>query len=224
MTGSVFRRAGTLLMLGLPGAGKGTQAHEISQEFGVPAISTGVMLRDAVHQHTPLGLKARPIMESGQFVPDALVSSLVEERTAKPDCAHGFILDGFPRNLDQAAFLDQLLRVRELAPALALYIHVDPDVLFKRLAGRRECPTCGAVYNVYLSPALRQGLCDRDGSDLIQRKDDCAETIRMRFSEFESQTRPVITHYREQGALYTVEGNREPHSVTEEIFRLLRSC
>jgi adenylate kinase len=221
-SGSAFSKSRALAILGLPGAGKGTQAREISREFGVPEISTGAMLREAVNQRTPLGLAARPIMESGKLVPDDLVCSLVEERTANPGCARGFVLDGFPRNLEQASFLDQLLQARNWGTVLALYIHVDAESLFKRLAGRQECPACGSLYNIYLNPPRRAGFCDKDGSRLVQRKDDSEDTIRRRFGEFECQTRPVIQRYRDRGLLCEVDGNLEPRSVTQQIFRFLR--
>jgi adenylate kinase len=211
-------------MLGMPGAGKGTQATEISREFGVPEISTGAMLREAVEQRTPVGLAVQEVMESGQLVPDRLVCALVEERTARRDCARGFILDGFPRDLEQASFLDELLQSRNWGNVLALYIRVDPELLFTRLTGRLECPRCGSIYNVYLNPPKSPGVCDKDGSGLIHRKDDSEDSIRRRFSEFESQTRPVIERYRSRNLLHEVDGNREPRSITEEIFQLLRQA
>jgi adenylate kinase len=219
---TLFARSRALVMLGLPGAGKGTQGRETSREFHVPEISTGAMLRDAVSRQTQLGLTARSLMESGQLVPDQLVCSLVEERTLKPDCAGGFILDGFPRNLEQASFLDHLVQDRKWGNVQALYIHVDPATLWKRLVGRRECPVCGSLYNIYLNPPRRPGLCDRDGAGLIQRKDDSEEAIRRRFNEFECQTRPVIERYRERNLLHEVNGNGEPRSVTVQIFRFIR--
>jgi adenylate kinase len=221
---STFAKSRALVMLGMPGAGKGTQATQIASEFGVPEISTGAMLREAVEQKTPLGLAAQSIMEAGQLVPDDLVCALVEERTARADCAHGFILDGFPRDLNQASFLDHLVQARNWGSVLALYIHVDPQLLFKRLTGRRECPTCGTIYNVYLNPPRAAGICDKDGSRLIRRKDDSEDAIRRRFSEFESQTRPVIEWYRSRNLLHEVDGNRDPKSVTEEVFQLLRQA
>lgn len=209
-------------MLGLPGAGKGTQARAVSGEFGVPSISTGAMLRDAVDQKTQVGQSASPIMESGQLVPDRLVCDLVEERIANPDCERGFVLDGFPRNVHQGLFLDRLLEARGWGTVLALFIQVDSEALFKRLAGRQECPTCGTIFNIYLNPPRWAGVCDKDGSRLIQRKDDSEETVRRRFNEFESQTRPLIERYRSRDLLREVDGNGEPRSVTQQIFRFLR--
>jgi adenylate kinase len=211
-----------LVMLGMPGAGKGTQARELSREFGVPEISTGAILREAVEHETPLGLAVRPIMESGDLVPDRLVAALVEERIGKSDCVCGFVLDGFPRNVDQASMLDQLLQDRNCGSVLAIYLQVDPGVLFKRLTGRRECPRCGSIYNIYLNPPREAEVCDKDGARLIQRKDDSEEVIRNRFREFESQTRPLIEQYRDRNLLYEVDGGREPGSVTEQIIRFLR--
>jgi adenylate kinase len=217
-----FSKSRALVMLGMPGAGKGTQAREISREFGVPEISTGAILREAVEQRTPLGLAVQPIIDSGDLVPDQLVTALVEERIGKPDCVRGFVLDGFPRNLDQAAILDQMLQARNWGTVQAIYIHVDPGVLFKRLTGRRECPRCSLIYNIYLNPPREPGVCDKDGTPLIQRKDDSEEVIRNRFKEFESQTRPLIEQYRSRNLLYEVDGSGEQRSVTEQIFRLLR--
>ena len=219
---SAISKARALVMLGMPGAGKGTQAREISQEFGIPEISTGAILREAVDHKTPMGLAVRPIIEAGDLVPDSLVAALVEERIGKPDCARGFVLDGFPRNLDQASILDQLLQARKWGNVLALYIRVDPGLLFKRLTGRRECPRCGRIYNIYLNPPREAGVCDQDGARLIHRKDDSEEVIRNRFKEFESQTLPLIEQYRNRKLLFEVDGSGEPRSITERIFRLLR--
>ncbi len=211
-----------MLMLGLPGAGKGTQARAVSEEFDIPEISTGSMLRDAVKWQTALGVAAQPIMESGRLVPDSLVCGLVEERIGRTDCDRGFILDGFPRNLEQAAFLRRLLRAKGCGMALALLIRVDPGLLLKRLAGRQVCPLCGSIYNVYLNPPLRAGFCDRDGSALTQRPDDSEEAVCKRLKEFEAQTQPLIDYYRGVGVLREVDGSAEAAEVTREIFRILR--
>jgi adenylate kinase len=219
---STFSSAHALLMLGLPGAGKGTQALEVSREFGIPAISTGAMLRDAVNQRTSLGVTAQPIMESGGLVPDDLVCALVEERVSHPDCDGGFILDGFPRNLEQAAFLERLLAAKGWGMPLALYIRVDPTLLFKRLTGRRVCPVCGTNYNIYFNPPRREGLCDREGARLTQRPDDNEEAVAKRLKEFEAQTQPLIEHYRESGLLRDINGDGEAAEVTREVFRILR--
>jgi adenylate kinase len=211
-----------VVMLGPPGAGKGTQARQISQKFGMPDISTGEILRDAVNAKTALGVKAQPIMEAGQLVPDNLMSAVVEERISKPDCAGGFILDGFPRNLEQAAFLDRTLARKGCADVLALYINVRPDVLVKRLSGRQVCPVCGTVYNREGNPPRTPGVCDRDGAALTQRKDDAPEVVLERLKEFERQTQPVIGHYRAQNVLREVDGNLGPQAVTEQVFSLFK--
>lgn len=219
---NAFAQYHALVLLGMPGAGKGTQAGEISAKFGVPEISTGAMLREAVERRTSLGLTAQEAMEAGKLVPDELVCALVEERTTRPDCARGFILDGFPRNLEQASFLDQSFKTRNWGTVLALYIRVDPHVLFRRVTGRLECPTCGSIYNIYLNPPQRAEICDKDGSRLIRRKDDSEDAFHRRLREFECQTQPVIERYRHQNVLCEVDGNRDPKSVTKEVFRLLR--
>lgn len=180
------------------------------------------MLRDAVNHRTALGLTAQPIMESGGLVPDSLVCGLVEERINRADCERGFILDGFPRNLDQAVFLERLLQAKGCGRALALYIRVDPAMLFKRLAGRQVCAVCGSSYNVYFNPPLKAGRCDRDGSRLTHRPDDNEEAVAKRLKEFEAQTQPLIGHYRDAGVLREVDGSAGAADVTQEIFRVLR--
>lgn len=210
-----------LLLMGPPGAGKGTQSRAIGRAFGIPEISTGAMLREAVRRGTPLGLASQSTMEAGCLVSDNVVCGLIELRTAEPDCQRGFIVDGFPRNLPQAVFLDGLLLTRGKPKALALNIRVDRDVLMKRLAGRRECPVCGTAYNVYMSPLQCPGLCDADGADLIQRPDDREEVVQRRLEEYDRQTKPLIERYRSLGLLREVDGNGSPEGVTAAIFSIL---
>ncbi|MGH9398617.1 MAG: adenylate kinase [Terriglobia bacterium] len=210
-----------LLLVGPPGAGKGTQSRAIGKAFAIPEISTGEMLRDAVRHGTLLGVASQSTMESGGLVPDEVVCKLIDQRTAEPDCQRGFIVDGFPRNLNQAVFLDRLLLARDAGKALALNIRVDQDILLKRLAGRRECPVCRTAYNIVLNPPQRQGVCDKDGGVLIQRRDDSEEAIRRRLQEYERQTEPLIQHYRDLGLLKEVDGNGSSADVTAAIFKIL---
>jgi adenylate kinase len=213
-----------LIFLGAPGAGKGTQAREVSKEFGIPQISTGDMLRAARDKGTPLGLAAKAKMEAGQLVPDDVVCGIVAERIAEPDCARGFILDGFPRTIPQAQFVDQTLEKQGRGRPLVINIAVDLDVLMKRLTGRRTCATCGEIYNVYFSPPQKDGVCDKDGGALTQRADDNEATIRERLVAYENQTRPLIDYYRAKGLLHDVEGNRDPETIARELIAFLKSA
>ncbi|MGH9327629.1 MAG: adenylate kinase [Terriglobia bacterium] len=214
-------KARALVMLGPPGAGKGTQSRAVAGEFRIPDISTGEMLREAVREKTALGLEVKSVMEAGGLVPDELVSGMVEERTLRPDCARGFILDGFPRNLEQALFLDRMLQKQERDGALVVNIIADTDALLRRLTGREICPVCGSIYNVYLRPPQKPGFCDKDGAPLTRRNDDSQEVIRKRLKEYEAQTRPMLDHYREMALLHDVDGSQEPSAVTANIFRLV---
>lgn len=213
--------ARALLMLGPPGAGKGTQSRTIACKFGIPEISTGEMLREAVRKKTALGLQVKSMMETGALVPDEVVSTMVEERTSQPDCTCGFILDGFPRNLGQAFFLDRMLEKQGRDGPLVMNITADAGALVRRLTGREICPICGSIYNIYLRPPQKPGFCDKEGAPLTRRKDDSEEVIRVRLKEYEAQTRPLIDHYREMGLLRDVDGSLDPSAVTAEIFRLL---
>lgn len=214
-------RAHALIFLGAPGAGKGTQAREVSKALGIPQISTGDILRDAVKKQTPLGLAAKAKMEAGELVPDEVVCGIVEERIGEPDCKNGFILDGFPRTLRQAEFVDRMLEARGRGSAQVLNIRVDPEVLVKRLTGRHTCSTCGEIYNVYSNPPKKEGVCDKDGGKLVQRADDNEETIRQRLVTYEKQTNPLIEYYRRKNLLYEVGGSRDPQAVARDLCRYL---
>jgi len=214
-------RSQALIILGAPGAGKGTQAREISRHFSIPQISTGDILREAVRNQTPLGLAAKAKMEAGELVPDEVVCGIVEQRIGQPDCEGGFILDGFPRTLAQAEFVDRMLQAKGKGNPLVLDIQVDPDLLLKRLTGRRTCSVCGEIYNLYLNPPKVDGVCDKDGAKLIQRADDSEETIRQRLVAYEKQTSPLIDYYRRKGVLREVDGNRGPESVARELIDFL---
>lgn len=210
-------RAQALIFLGAPGAGKGTQAREVSKQFGIPQISTGDILRDAVKKQTPLGLQAKAVMEAGGLVPDEVVCGIVEERISEPDCQKGFILDGFPRTLAQGEFLGHMLQTKGRGNPLAVNIRVDDDVLMKRLTGRRTCSVCGEIYNIYYSSPKKEGVCDKDGGRLLHRADDNEETIRQRLTAYENQTRPLIDYYRQKDFLHEVEGNRDPEFIAKEL-------
>ncbi len=213
-----------LIFLGAPGAGKGTQAREVAKEFGIPQISTGDILRDAVKKGTPLGLAAKLKMEAGQLVPDEVVCGIVEERISEPDCAAGFILDGFPRTLPQAEFVDQMLVAKGRGSPLVVNIRVDEEVLMKRLTGRRTCSVCGEIYNVYFGPPKVEGVCDKDAGKLLHRADDNEDTIRQRLVAYENQTSPLIDYYRQKNLLHDVDGNRDPDPIAKELCQFLKDA
>jgi adenylate kinase len=201
---------GPVILLGAPGAGKGTQAKLIAGRYGIPQISTGDILRDNVARGTELGKKADPIMKSGAYVPDELVLPMVADRLSRPDCDRGFILDGFPRTVGQAAWLDKYLASRRfggqaLAPVV-MNIEVGYNQLLQRLTGRRSCPVDGKIYNIYSQPPQREGVCDTCGTRLVQRKDDEEEVISKRLKEYEAQTLPLVDYYRQQGHLHRLNG------------------
>jgi adenylate kinase len=216
---------GPLIMLGPPGAGKGTQAKIVAERYGVPHISTGDILRDNVARGTDVGKKAKVIMERGDLVSDDLVCDMVAERLARPDCGKGFILDGFPRTMAQARWLDGLLTSlqfngRQLGPVV-ISIQVGYNQLLQRLTGRRSCPTCGRIYNVYLQPPAREGICDLDGTPLIQRKDDSEAVISERLKAYERDTKPLVDYYRSQGRLHELNGELPIEQVTAEMISLV---
>ncbi|PYU16966.1 MAG: adenylate kinase [Acidobacteria bacterium] len=211
-----------MIFLGPPGAGKGTQAQEVARLYRIPHLSTGDMLRDHVARGTPLGLLAKPIMERGELVPDEIVLGMVEERISQPDCANGFVFDGFPRTLPQAEKLNEMLRRLGFNSPLVLYIVVDYDLVLKRLTGRRMCKVGGEIYNIYDRPPKVPGRCDNDGGELIQRPDDREEVIQERLVAYERQTKPLVDYYRSQGVLETVDGRPDVDAVTHSIMGILR--
>ena len=217
-------QAQALIFLGAPGAGKGTQAREVSNQFAIPQISTGDMLREAVKKQTALGMAAKAKMEAGELVPDEVVCGIVEERISEPDCAKGFILDGFPRTIAQAEFVDRMLETKGRGNPLVLNIKVDQDLLMKRLTGRRTCSVCGEIYNVYFNPPKQEGVCDKDGGKLTQRADDNEETIRQRLVAYEKQTSPLIDYYRQKNLLHDVEGDKEPEVIAEGLCKFLKGA
>jgi adenylate kinase len=214
-------RAHALIFLGAPGAGKGTQAREVARHFGVPQISTGDILRDAVKGETPLGMAAKARMEAGELVPDEVVCGIVEERVSLPDCQNGFILDGFPRTISQAQFVDRMLAAKGQGKPLVFDIEVSEELLLKRLTGRQTCSVCGEIYNIYFNPPKVEGICDKDGGKLLHRADDNETTIRQRLEAYHQQTSPLIAYYRGQGSLVAVDGNKEPEAIAQGLTELL---
>jgi adenylate kinase len=221
---------GPVILLGAPGAGKGTQAKKIIETAHVPQISTGDILRANVAAGTELGKQAKAIMERGELVPDQLVCDMVASRLLEADCERGFILDGFPRTLAQARWLDEFLgsKVFEnqgcygLKPVV-IEIAVSYNQLFKRLTGRRSCPSCGRIYNVYFQPPRTDEICDVDGSKLLTRKDDSESVIAERLKEYEKLTLPLTDYYRAAGRLHVVDGERDMDKVTAETLKVLEN-
>ncbi|MDI3316675.1 MAG: adenylate kinase [Bacillota bacterium] len=206
-----------LVFLGPPGAGKGTQAAVLAREMGIPQVSTGDMFRAAVRDQTPLGREAQRYMEAGELVPDEVTIGIVEERLRARDCQNGFILDGFPRTVAQAEALDRILSAMGRPLDRAVEFRVDEEEVVRRLAGRRSCPQCGAVYNVHTQPPRQAGVCDRCGSQLVQREDDREETVRARLAVYRTQTAPLIGFYEQSGRLVRIDAARRPDEVTAEL-------
>jgi|SRR6185503_3221053 len=204
---------GPILLLGAPGVGKGTQAKELVQLWGIPQISTGDLLRANVAQGTPLGKTAKEIMHRGELVPDSLVNEMVAVRLQQPDTVKGYILDGFPRTLAQAHWLDGRLAATacdnpvQCLPLVAVSIQVDYNQLLRRITGRRNCPVCQTIYNIYSKPPQRAGFCDVEGAALTQRADDTEKAFAERMRAYAAQTTPVIEHYRELGRFAEVSGD-----------------
>jgi adenylate kinase len=210
-----------LILLGPPGAGKGTQAQRMVERYHIPQISTGDILRAAVKDKTPLGAKAKSYMDQGQLVPDALVIGIIEERLKAADCNPGFILDGFPRTIAQAEALQPILTKMGKSIDHVINIEVDPEELIRRLTGRRTCKNCGAMFHILFQPPKREGICDRCGGTLYQREDDKEETIRTRLNEYQKQTAPLIQYYRHKKMLRSIQGVGGQDQIFEQIVRLL---
>src|SRR5512146_2825276 len=202
-----------LILLGPPGAGKGTQAKLLSSELRIPHISTGDMFRDHKARGTPIGKKVQAIMDAGGLVTDDITNDMVKERLGRPDVAQGFILDGYPRTAAQAQFLDLLLHSMGRQITRCLSYEVSADVLVERMSGRRSCPKCGAVYHVSQNPPKRDGYCDKDGTGLVQREDDKPETVRKRLQEYRAKTEPLLRFYRDRHLLTEIEGVGTPDGI-----------
>lgn len=207
---------GAIVLLGPPGAGKSVQGRRLSERHSIPVISTGDLLRDHVKRGTPLGLQADPYMKAGKLVPDSLMTPILEDRLSQPDCARGFILDGYPRTVAQAEGLDTLLKKKGVASHVIL-LDVPTERLLKLLAGRRVCPRCNRSYNIHFQPPKKEGVCDADGETLVQRADDKEEVIQKRLETYAKETQPVIDAYSRQARLIRINGSQTPEQVAAEI-------
>ncbi len=212
-----------LILLGPPGAGKGTQAKLLAAEYNIPHISTGDMFRDHKARGTEIGKKVQAIMDAGGLVTDDITNAMVKERLARPDVANGFILDGYPRTTAQAEFLDGLLRSLGRAITRTVSYEIASETIVERMSGRRSCPKCGAVYHVTQSPPKRDGYCDRDGAGLVQRADDKPETVTKRLEEYAAKTEPLRRYYRDRKLLTDVEGVGTPEGILAATKRALAS-
>jgi adenylate kinase len=214
---------GPVLLLGAPGVGKGTQAQLLMAEFGIPQISTGDLFRGHRAQHTKLGMLAEELMSQGQLVPDDLVNEMVADRLTQPDTQRGYILDGFPRTLPQATWLDaHLEQFGNALPVVAISITVDYDELLHRITGRRTCPVCKSIYNIFSNPPKVAGICDNEGATLVQRTDDSEEVFIERMKTFDLQTAPVVEHYRTQGRFEEIDGHHSVEQVAVSITAALK--
>ena len=228
MTQETSRDVGPVVLLGPPGAGKGTQAKRIMERYLIPQVSTGDILRQNVADGTKLGVAANAVMARGELVSDDLVCEMVRQRLVQPDCKRGYILDGFPRTAAQAGWLDALLDDKLFdnsrptrAWPIVIRLDVDYNQLLLRIAGRRSCPTCGRIYNVHFQPPRVDEVCDFDGPKLVTRNDDRLEVIRPRLAAYQEQTTPVVDYYQRTGRLISVNGDRPMDEVTEQLFRIL---
>ena len=206
-----------LILLGAPGAGKGTQAETISKELGIPTISTGNMLREAIQNQTPIGLEAKRFMDNGQLVPDDVIIGIVRERVARDDCQNGYILDGVPRTIAQAEALERM----GVDIDNVVSIEIEDTVIEARMSGRRVCPQCGSTYHIAAHPPKTDGICDNCGSELIIRKDDRPETVHDRLAVYHMLTEPLKGFYEQRGKLRVVQGNQPINAVYREILTAL---
>ncbi|MEK4027316.1 MULTISPECIES: adenylate kinase [Bacillaceae] len=211
-----------LVLMGLPGAGKGTQAERIVEKYGIPHISTGDMFRAAMKEGTELGLKAKSFMDQGALVPDEVTIGIVRERLSKLDCQDGFLLDGFPRTVAQAEALEGILEALGKKIDYVINVDVDKEILMARLTGRRICKSCGATYHLVFNPPAVEGKCDRCGGELYQRADDNEETVQNRLDVNLKQTEPLLDFYRQKGYLKDINGQQEIGKVFEDIDQLLK--
>lgn len=212
-----------IIMLGAPGAGKGTQAKQIAEQYNVPHISTGDIFRANIKNGTELGKKAKEYMDQGLLVPDELVVDLVVDRIEKDDCKKGFILDGFPRTIPQAEALDSALAAKDMKIDFALDIEVPDENIIDRMSGRRSCKECGAIFHIKYNPPKSEGSCDICSGELILRDDDKEETVKKRLDVYHEQTAPLISHYKDAGSLYEIDGTRHIDVVFDEIKSILEA-
>lgn len=211
-----------LILLGPPGAGKGTQAEGIKKEFNIPHISTGDIFRENIKNNTELGKKAQEYMNKGLLVPDELVVDLVKDRLSKNDCNKGFLLDGFPRTIEQAEALDKELKKMDKKLDKAININVSEEVLVERIVGRRICKDCKATYHVKFNPPQKEGICDKCGGKLYQRDDDKEETVQKRIKVYKEETQPLIDYYDKKGLILNINGEQEINKVLEDIINNLK--
>ena len=212
-----------IVLLGPPGAGKGTQAKSISNRYSIPHISTGDIFRKNISEETPLGIEAKTYIDNGQLVPDEVTINMVKDRLTWEDCKNGYLLDGFPRTVAQAEALEGFLADRNEKLDTALSIEVPSSFILERMTGRRVCPSCGASYHVKFNPPTKAGVCDVCGSDIVQRKDDTEETVSERLEVYERQTQPLIDFYNNKNLLSTVDGTKAINEVFESICSILGS-
>ncbi len=210
-----------LIMLGAPGAGKGTQAKKIADRYRIPHISTGDIFRANIKNGTELGKKAKAYMDQGALVPDELVVDLVADRVKQPDCENGYVLDGFPRTIPQAENLDEVLASMGQRIDYAINVEVPDDHIVRRMSGRRACVSCGATYHIVHAPAAKEGICDRCGEALILRDDDKPETVSKRLAVYHEQTQPLMEYYSRKGCLAEVDGTEDMEDVFADICRIL---
>ena len=210
-----------IIMLGAPGAGKGTQAAVLCEHFGIPTISTGNMIREALKNGTEMGLKAKSFMDEGKLVPDEVVIGIVKERLAEDDCKKGFILDGFPRTIPHAEALGAALKKINESMDFAIDVDVPDENIVNRMGGRRACLNCGATYHIVFNPTKVEGKCDACGSETVLRDDDKPETVQKRLSVYHEQTQPLIDYYKAQGILKSVDGTKSMDEVFSDIVSIL---
>jgi len=210
-----------VVLLGLPGAGKGTQAARLKYALGLPHVTTGDLFRENIANETELGQQAKPYYDAGDLVPNELTIGMVLDRIRQPDCARGCMFDGYPRNVEQAVALDGALTAAGKTIDKALYIEVSAEELVRRLSGRWTCPKCGAVYHEVSQPPAKAGVCDRCGSELAQRSDDKPDVVRNRLQVNMGNMQPLIDYYSGQAKLTTIDGERDPDAVTEDLKRAL---
>lgn len=211
-----------VVLMGGPGAGKGTQAKRLEAALGIPQVATGDLFRENFKRETELGQLAQTYMDAGELVPDSVTIAMVRERLSRPDATGGALMDGFPRTLDQADALAKLLAEMEARVNIAPYIHVRPELLLKRLAGRWTCSECGHVYHIMFSPPQQPGICDLDGSALYQRDDDTEETQKRRIEVYFEQTAPLLDYYRDKGLLSQIDGEQSIDMVQQDLMKAIK--
>lgn len=210
-----------LLIIGAPGAGKGTMSDLILKEFDIVHVSTGDMLRAAVNEQTAVGLKAQEYMKKGELVPDQVIHDIIVERLAKDDIKKGFLFDGYPRTIAQAIDLDGILKTLNMKIDAVINLDINDEVLVKRISGRRICPKCGEIYNIYFKPTTKEGICDKCQSELSQRADDNADSLKVRLTEYHKNTQPVIEYYEKMGLVKNINADRNSLDVYQDIKTIL---